>query len=73
VVVVGFVVSVSSYALLTTQTRTFARHPLLALLTGIVLGTASNFLAARWYVFKGRTVPHDLTGLLEAGHLIGKA
>ena len=59
VVLVGFVVNVGAYALLTTQTRTFARHPLLALLIGIVLGTASNFLAARWYVFRGkeRTAP----------------
>jgi dolichol-phosphate mannosyltransferase len=57
VVLVGFVVNVGAYAVLTTQTRTFARHPLLALLTGIVLGTASNFLASRWYVFKGRTAP----------------
>lgn len=54
VVLLGFVVNVGAYALLTTQTRTFARHPLLALLTGIVLGTASNFLAARWYVFRGK-------------------
>ena len=57
VVLVGFVVNVGAYALLTTQTHTFARHPLLALLIGIVLGTASNFLASRWYVFKGRTAP----------------
>lgn len=57
VVLVGFVVNVGTYVVLTTQTRTFARHPLLALLTGIALGTASNFLAARWYVFKGRTAP----------------
>ena len=57
VVLVGFVVNVGTYAALTTQTRTFARHPLLALLMGIVLGTASNFLAARWHVFKGRSAP----------------
>lgn len=57
VVLVGFVVNVGTYVVLTTQTRPFARHPLLALLIGIALGTASNFVAARWYVFKGRTAP----------------
>jgi dolichol-phosphate mannosyltransferase len=57
VVLVGFVVNVGTYVVLTTQTRTFARHPLLALLLGIVLGTASNFLAARWHVFKGKSAP----------------
>ena len=57
VMLVGFAVNVGTYAVLTLQTRFFARHQLLALLAGIVLGTASNFLAARWYVFKGRTTP----------------
>jgi dolichol-phosphate mannosyltransferase len=55
VVLVGFVVNVGTYVVLTTHTQTFARSPLLALLTGIALGTASNFLAARWFVFRGRT------------------
>lgn len=57
VVLVGFVVNVGTYAVLTTQTPTFARHPLVALLIGIALGTASNFLAARWYVFRAGTDP----------------
>lgn len=54
---IGFVVNVGTYAVLTTQARLFARHPLLAFLAGIVLGTASNFLASRWYVFKARIAP----------------
>lgn len=57
VVLVGLVVNVGAYVILTTHTRAFARHPLLALLIGIALGTASNFVAARWYVFKGRAAP----------------
>lgn len=57
VVLVGLVMNVGTYAVLTTQTLTFTRHPLLALLIGILLGTVSNFLAARWYVFRAGAAP----------------
>ena len=55
VMLVGFLVNVGAYAILTTQTRVFSDRPLLALLTGIALGTASNFVAARWFVFRRRS------------------
>lgn len=57
VMLVGLVVNVGTYALLTTQTQVFAQRRLPALLIGIALGTAGNFLAARWYVFRRRVSP----------------
>jgi dolichol-phosphate mannosyltransferase len=54
VMLVGLVVNVGTYALLTTQTQVFSQRRLAALLIGIALGTAGNFLAARWYVFRRR-------------------
>ncbi len=52
VMLVGLVVNVGTYALLTTKVAAFSRRRLLALLIGIGLGTASNFAAARAWVFR---------------------
>lgn len=54
VMVMGFCVNVGTYALLTTRVEAFAQRRLLALLIGIALGTASNFVAAKLYVFRRR-------------------
>jgi putative flippase GtrA len=60
---VGLLVNVGTYVALTTQTATFAHRRYAALLTGIVPGSAFNFMAAPSHVFqKPRssrgTLPH---------------
>jgi dolichol-phosphate mannosyltransferase len=50
VVLFGFVVSVGTYAILTTRAP-FSDHRYLALIIGTLAGTAFNFIAARMYVF----------------------
>jgi putative flippase GtrA len=60
---VGLLVNVGTYVALTTQTATFAHRRYAALLTGIVRGSAFNFIAARCHVFQKTrssmgTLPH---------------
>jgi dolichol-phosphate mannosyltransferase len=52
VMLVGLLVNVGTYAALTMPSAPFAHRRYAALLTGIALGTACNFITARSYVFQ---------------------
>lgn len=54
---VGLVVNVGSYAVLTSFTGVFDRFRLLALLIGVALGGLVNFLLATLYVYRRHAVP----------------
>ena len=51
----GLAVNVGSYTLLTSFVEFFARHRLPALVLGVALGGAANFLLANRYVYRRRT------------------
>jgi putative flippase GtrA len=51
----GLAVNVGSYTLLTSFVDLFDRHRLPALVCGVALGGAVNFLVANRYVYRRRT------------------
>ena len=53
----GLAVNVGSYTLLTSFVEPFARHRLLALVCGVALGSAANFLVANRYVYRHQIEP----------------
>ena len=51
---IGLAVTVASYTLLTSYVDLFARHRLAALVFGVALGGAANFLVANRNVYRRR-------------------
>lgn len=54
--VVGLVTNVGSYAVLSSWVEPFASHRLLALLAGVVIGSAANYVSASRFAYR-ETVP----------------